>query len=101
MSLPIITPAEAMRLVDKGAILIDIRRADEHARERIPGARNQPVDSLGSIDCKSRPIIFHCMSGFRTEIHAAKLEAAASCKGFIVEGGIEAWKKAGLPVTVL
>jgi rhodanese-related sulfurtransferase len=100
MSLPTITPYEARRLVDNGALLIDIRRADEHARERIPGAQNQPVDSLSAIDSKSRPVIFHCMSGLRTEIYAAKLAAAASCEGFIVEGGIEAWKKAGLPVTV-
>ena len=31
-------------------------------------------------------------------MHAAKLAEAASCEAYIVEGGIEAWKKAGLPV---
>jgi len=100
MSLPNITPAEAKRLVDKGAILIDIRRPDEHARERIPGARNQPIDSLSVIDNKSRPVIFHCMSGLRTQIYAAKLAASASGESFIVEGGLQAWKKDGLPVSV-
>jgi rhodanese-related sulfurtransferase len=98
MSLPNITPAEAKRLVDKGAILIDIRRADEHAREHIPGARNQPIDSLSVIDDISRPVIFHCMSGLRTQIYAAKLAAAASGESFIVEGGLEAWKKAQGPL---
>ena len=43
MSLPTITPAEAKRLLDEGATLIDIRGPDEHARERIPGARNHPA----------------------------------------------------------
>jgi hypothetical protein len=34
MSLPIVSPIEAKRLIDRGAMLIDIRGADEHARER-------------------------------------------------------------------
>ena len=34
MSLPTIPPAEAKRLLDMGAVLVDIREADEHARER-------------------------------------------------------------------
>jgi rhodanese-related sulfurtransferase len=38
MSLPTILPAEAKRLIDQGATLIDIRGPDEFARERIPGA---------------------------------------------------------------
>ena len=40
MNLRAITPLEAKRLMEAGAILIDIREADEHARERIPGARH-------------------------------------------------------------
>lgn len=42
MSLPTINPAQARNLLAKGAILIDIREANEHARERIVGARNLP-----------------------------------------------------------
>jgi rhodanese-related sulfurtransferase len=42
--------------------------------------------------------IFHCRSGQRTAAHASKLAAAAACEAYIVEGGLEAWKRAGLPV---
>ncbi len=98
MSLSTITASEASRLIEDGALLIDIRGADEHSRERIPGARNQPIDTLSAIDSTSRPVIFHCTSGNRTAANAAKLAAAASCEAFIVEGGIDAWKKAGLAV---
>ena len=98
MSLPTISPAEAKRLLDQGATLIDIRGRDEHARERIEGARNLPVESLTTLDGDNRIAIFHCRSGQRTAMHAAKLAEAASCEAYIVEGGIEAWKKAGLPV---
>ena len=60
--------------------------------------RNLPVESLTTLDGDNRIAIFHCRSGQRTAMHAAKLAEAASCEAYIVEGGIEAWKKAGLPV---
>ena len=30
--------------------------------------------------------------------HAARLAAAAQCEAYVLEGGLEAWKRAGLPV---
>jgi rhodanese-related sulfurtransferase len=36
MSLPLISPRQANALVNEGAKLIDIRDADEYAREHIP-----------------------------------------------------------------
>jgi rhodanese-related sulfurtransferase len=98
MSLPKITPTEAKRLLDEGAILVDVRGPDEHARERIPDATNHPLDRLTTLDERDRIAIFHCRSGQRTAAHAAKLAAATTCEAYIVEGGIEAWKKAGLPI---
>jgi rhodanese-related sulfurtransferase len=98
MSLPTITPTEAKRLLDEGAMLVDVRAPDEHARERIPGARNHPLDRLTTLEERGRIAIFHCRSGQRTAAHAAKLAAAATCEAYIVEGGIEAWKNAGLPI---
>ncbi len=98
MSLRTVSPAEAKRLLDRGATLIDIRGRDEHARERIHGAKNYPVESLATLDGDHRIAIFHCRSGQRTAMHAAKLAEAARCEAYIVDGGIEAWKKAGLPV---
>jgi rhodanese-related sulfurtransferase len=98
MSLPTITPTEAKRLLDEGAMLVDVRGPDEHARERIPGARNHPLDHLTTLDERGRIAIFHCRSGQRTAAHAARLATATTCEAYIVEGGIEAWKKAGLPI---
>jgi rhodanese-related sulfurtransferase len=98
MSLPTISATEAKRLIDMGARLIDIRGPDEHARERIPGAENHPVEGLSTLNGRSGIAIFHCRSGQRTAANVDKLSRAASCEAYIVEGGIEAWKKAGLPV---
>ena len=99
MPLQTIDPAAARRLIDEGAVLVDIREADEHARERVPGARNTPLSRLGALPAGTEAVVFHCRSGARTSANAARLAAAsADCRAYVLEGGIEAWKKAGLPV---
>ena len=101
MSLPHISPTKAKALMDQGAILVDIRDMGEHARERIPQAHNMPLSKLceNSVGKDHKAIVFHCKSGTRTRMNAALLAQAAQVDAFILDGGIEAWKKAGLPVT--
>jgi len=103
MSLPTIKPSEARRLLDSGALLIDIREADEHAREKIPGARHLPLSKLDQTDLavhQGKPVIFHCKSGARTQANAPRLvgKLGDTCEAFIIEGGLDAWRRAGLPV---
>jgi len=99
-----IPPARAAELVRQGAVLIDIREADEHARERIPGARHHPLSRFESdtaLRGTNRVLVFHCRSGARTRGNAARLAAAsAGCEAYILDGGLDAWKKAGLPVAL-
>jgi rhodanese-related sulfurtransferase len=94
--------AAATLLREGGATLVDVREPDEHARERIPGARNLPLSRLeeAELDVQGgKPVLFHCRSGARTQSHAARLAAKAGlCEAYVVEGGLEAWKRAGLPV---
>lgn len=98
MSLPTIAPEDAKRLVDQGASLIDIRDADERARGYVPGSHHSPLQKLGSLEGASAPIIFHCASGLRTGQNAARLRQATPGEAYILAGGLNAWKKAGLPV---
>lgn len=99
MSVKTISPAEAHRLIESGAALIDIRSADEHARERIAGALNVPLDRLSPDATPGDVLIFHCRSGMRTGQASSRLaEAAAGRECYVVEGGLNAWGGAGLPV---
>ncbi|MFO1160707.1 MAG: rhodanese family protein [Reyranellaceae bacterium] len=101
MSLSTIDVAGAKRLLDQGAVLVDIREADERAREHVPGARHNPLSRLAAVDAPgAKAVIFHCRSGARTAANAQRLGKAAACEAYILEGGLEAWKKAGLPVTI-
>ena len=100
-----ISPERAAELVREGAVLVDIRERDEHARERIEGARHHALTMLDN-EHLARPgddvLIFHCRSGARTTQNAAQLAGSvpAGVETYLLDGGIEAWKKAGLPVTV-
>lgn len=105
MSLPVLTPAEAKRRLDQGAVLVDIRETDEHAREKIPGAHLMALSRLDEANLgqwDGKPMIFHCKSGARTKANVGRLSAKVgdACEAFIIDGGIDAWKTAGLPVTV-
>jgi len=99
MTLATLSPADARAAIDAGARLIDIRGADEHARERIPGAISVPLDRIGDLPRDGRPIIFHCKSGMRTAANTAQLgSAVGSAPAHILAGGIDAWREAGQPV---
>lgn len=104
MSLPTISPQQAAALLKDGAILVDIRERDEHARERIAEARHLPLSRLEETELAlhdGKPVIFHCRSGARTLANAPRLSArAGDCDAFVIEGGLDGWRRAGLPVVV-
>ena len=101
MSLTPVSPEKARELIVGGAKLIDIREADEHARERILVAENVPLSRLDRLDVGRAPaVIYHCRSGNRTSANAARLAQAADCPAYVLDGGIDAWRRANLPVEV-
>jgi rhodanese-related sulfurtransferase len=91
-----ITPATAKTLIAQGARLVDVRGPDEYARSHIPSAVNMPLDALTPLPGNT-PVIFHCLTGNRTSVHKDKLAAAAP-GAMVMEGGLQAWKAAGLAV---
>lgn len=95
-----ISPEDAQRLIAAGATLVDIREADEFAREWIPGAHNQPGGAAsGGSPAHAGTVIFHCRSGLRTLTNASALRACVAGEAYMLLGGIDAWKGAGLPVS--
>lgn len=101
-SLNPISATDLKRRLDAGdAVLIDVRETDEHAREHILGARLAPLSAIDTHDFDrdhGKAAVFHCRSGMRTQANAAKLIARGFREAYFLDGGIEAWKSAGLPV---
>lgn len=101
MTSKVITPQAAQALLAQGAVLVDVRGADEYAREHIAVAQHVPMELLSSQGMPSNDantLIFHCRSGNRTLLNAQVLSNCATCEVYILDGGLDAWKKAGLPV---
>lgn len=82
-------------MVQNGARMIDIRGRDEFARSRAVGAKNVPVEEIESLEAGG-PVVFLCRSGMRTVTNAAKLGAACGGEAYILDGGLDAWRAAGL-----
>lgn len=96
-------PLEAARLMHlEGAVIVDVREPEEHALLRIPGARNLPLSRLEQVALAVTPgatVLFHCRTGARSTANSARLAARVpGCVARIIEGGLEDWQAAGLPV---
>jgi glyoxylase-like metal-dependent hydrolase (beta-lactamase superfamily II) len=97
-----IAPREVAVLREQGrtAFLLDVRSPLEFESERIEGARNIPLDALDArLDEMSEQddIVVVCRTGVRATIAADTL-ARAGRRAQVLEGGMLAWKRAGLPV---
>ena len=96
-----ITAAEAKEKIEAGAQVVDVRTPGEYGGGHVPGSLNIPHMSVlarqGEL-VKDGEIVFICQMGSRSAL-ACEFAAAAGFKElFNVEGGTEAWIKAGLPV---
>jgi rhodanese-related sulfurtransferase len=85
------------------AVLVDVREPDEHAKERIAGARLLPLSRFDPSSLSStagQTIVIHCRSGRRSADAVARCGSlqAAGIPVVSLAGGIEAWKAAGLPI---
>jgi rhodanese-related sulfurtransferase len=89
------------RMQSGDVVLIDIREPAEYAREHIRGARLVPLASIDAHDFDTelhKTAVFACRSGNRTAMNASRLLAKGFREAFVLDGGIDAWKRAGLPV---
>lgn len=95
-----VSPQEAKRLIDDGALLLDVREDAEWQAARIPGAQHLPLYSLpGRMDelPKDRPIVCQCAHGVRSAGAAHWLQRAGFTT-YNLDGGIVAWHQAGLAI---
>jgi rhodanese-related sulfurtransferase len=89
---------------DRDAVVIDIRDQAEFARGHIVNAKNFPVSLLDERRAdleklKEKPVIVSCDTGMRAAGSAGKLRALGIKEVFVLQGGVNAWRDAGLPVS--
>lgn len=97
-----LSPQQVRDRIDAGnAVLVDIREPDEFARSHVKGAQSQPLSTWEKAHLTIEPnadVIFTCRSGMRTAGACDRLAARVNGDAFVLNGGLDAWTKAGLPV---
>jgi phage shock protein E len=89
--------ADPHRLVEKGAVLLDVRSEEEFAEGHLPGAVNIPVfelpGRLEEVGIHSRHVVVYCASGERSA-WAAKLMRANGFRHVYNMGAMSRWYRA-------
>jgi rhodanese-related sulfurtransferase len=97
-----ISPQEAYKYIGQGAILIDVRERDEIKEIACDTDTIHIPMSQFQLQAQSIPkdkiIITLCYSGGRSFVASQLLQAYGFKNIFNIEGGIVAWKNAGLPI---
>ncbi len=101
-----IDPGAVREALDAGAVLIDVREAEEVAQGHIPGARHVPKSYLESRIESSAPdrtgtVILYCQSGNRSAWAARTLiEDLGYEQVESMTGGYQLWKDRGYEVEI-
>jgi len=97
-------PAEAIRLMNQGAILVDLRGPNQFKDGHIAGAHNIPGDQLGGdggpLAKLARETLVLCCDSGTTGGAAARTLARGGFTGkvYTLRGGLAAWRQENLPV---
>jgi rhodanese-related sulfurtransferase len=95
---------QAVRLMNQGALVIDLRAKDAFDAGHIGDARNVPAVELEAQSdalkkWRDRAVITYCDSGVSGAGAARTLAKLGFTKVFNLEGGLNAWVKDNLPLT--
>jgi len=98
-----VSPAEAVRLVNSGAVLVDIRAREAFEAGHIAGARNVPgaaiADGAKPLErFKDKAVVAYCDSGVTAGAAARHLGRLGFTKAYNLRGGLAAWRQENLPV---
>jgi phage shock protein E len=93
-----ISVADAAAELEKGAVMIDVREAEDWEKSHIPGAIHLPRDTIEleieeQIPDPETPIICHCGGGSRSALVAESLQRMGYKNVKSLAGGYRAWQQ--------
>jgi len=94
---------QAVRLMNQGALVIDLRGKESYDAGHIGDARNVPLAELaaqaeGLKKWRDKNVITYCDNGVNGASAARALIKLGFTKVFNLQGGLEAWVKDNMPV---
>jgi adenylyltransferase/sulfurtransferase len=96
---------EARALQDRGALVVDVREADEWSQGHIPGALFIPRGYLElrieeKVPDKSRELVLQCAGGTRSALAVKALLELGYTNVASMAGGFGRWKEKGYPFVI-
>jgi rhodanese-related sulfurtransferase len=97
-----ISAADAVRLINKGALVIDVRKPEEFQAGHIVNARNVPAERVQQGDeinkKKDKILLAVCADGTTSGRAAGHLRKAGYENAFSLKGGLAGWRADNLPL---
>jgi rhodanese-related sulfurtransferase len=99
-----LSAAQAVRLMNSGALVIDLRDKSAFESGHIGDARSVPAAQLETQadqlkKWKAKPVIAYCESGLKGAAAVRTLKGLGFSEVFNLEGGLNAWVKENLPLS--
>jgi rhodanese-related sulfurtransferase len=92
------------KLMNQGALVLDIRKPEEFALGHVNGARQLPSDQILTAGdsfkrYKEKPVVVIDDSGSLAAAAVRQLGTQGFTKAFLLRGGFKTWRADNLPVT--
>ena len=98
-----ISSQDLIRLMNQGALVLDIRKAEEFALGHVNGAKHLSSEQVLTAGeqfkrFKEKPVVVYCDSGSLAAAAVRQLTEQGFTKAFTLRGGFSAWRAENLPV---
>ncbi|HEY6124643.1 MAG TPA: rhodanese-like domain-containing protein [Steroidobacteraceae bacterium] len=99
-----ISAQDLIRLMNQGALVLDIRKPEEFAAGHVNGAKQLPSDQILTAGdnfkrFKEKPVVVYDESGSLSGAAVRQLNLQGFTKAFSLRGGFAGWRAEHLPVT--
>jgi len=99
-----ISSQDLIRLMNQGALVLDIRKPEEFSQGHVNGAKQLSSDQILTAGdnfkrFKEKPVIVYCESGSLAAAAVRQLNHQGFTKAFSLRGGFAGWRAEHLPVT--
>jgi len=99
-----ISSQDLIRLMNQGALVLDIRKPEEFALGHVNGAKQLPSDQILTAGdnfkrFKEKPVVVYDESGSLSAAAVRQLNQQGFTKAFALRGGFAGWRAENLPVT--
>ena len=98
-----VSPQELIRLMNQGALVLDVRSLDEFAAGHISGARQLPPDQVPKAGetlkkHREKPVIVYGKDESAGPVVVRTLASQGFTKAFCLRGGLATWQAENLPL---